>query len=67
MKIYVVAIAKQYGDRIQEHYFKTLDDATDSFKKYKDFYFRAIKEINYLKTKTKHILLEKYINGEKVK
>lgn len=64
MKFYRVAIAKEYGSLILEYTYQTLEDAMKSFEKYKDFYFRALVEINYSRKKPIHKLLKKFINGE---
>lgn len=64
MKFYKVAIAKEYGWNIIEYTYQTLEDAMKSFEKYKDFYFRALVEIDYSKKKPTHKLLKKIINGE---
>ena len=64
MKVYIVAIAKEYGCLITEQTYRTLEDATNSFEKYKDFYFRALKEIDYSRKKPVHRLLKKYIDGK---
>ena len=64
MKFYRVAIAKEYGSLILEYTYQTLEDAMKSFEKYKDFYFRALVEIDYSRKKPVHKLLEKYIDGK---
>jgi hypothetical protein len=66
MKFYKVAIAKEYGSLILEYTYQTLEDATNSFEKYKDFYFRALVEIDCSKKKPTRKLLRKYINGKDV-
>jgi hypothetical protein len=66
MKIYLVGIAKEYGSNINEFTYQTLEDATKSFEKYKDFYFRALVEIDYSRKKPAHKLLKKFIAGKEV-
>lgn len=67
MKIYIVGIAKEYGSNIIEYSYRTLEDATNSFEKYKDFYFRALVEIDYSKKRPAHKLLKKFIAGKEAK
>ena len=66
MKFYKVAIAKEYGWDIIEYTWQTLEDAINDFEKYKDFYFRALVEIDYSKKKPVHKLLKKFIAGKEV-
>lgn len=67
MKIYLLGIAKEYGFNIQEYTYNTLEEAMKSFERYKDFYFRALIEINYSTKKSKHKLIKKIIDGKEVK
>ena len=67
MKIYLVGVAKEYGFNIQEYTYSTLEEAMKSFERYKDFYFRALIEINYSTKKPTHKLLRKFIAGKEVK
>ena len=67
MKIYLVGVAKKYGFDIQEYTYSTLEEAMKSFERYKDFYFRAIVEVDYSTKKPKRKLLRKFIDGKEVK
>lgn len=67
MKIYLVGVAKEYGFNIQEFVYHNLEEATKSFEKYKDFYFRAIVEVDHSKKKPKRKLIKKIIGGKEVK
>ena len=67
MKIYLLGIAKEYGFIIQEYTYNTLEEAMKSFEKYKDFYFRAIVEVDHSKKKPTRKLLRKFIAGKEVK
>ena len=67
MKIYLLGIAKEYGFNIQEYTYSTLEEAMKSFERYKDFYFRAIVEVDHSKKKPTHKLLRKFIAGKEVK
>ena len=67
MKIYLVGVAKEYGFNIQEFVYHDLEEATKSFERYKDFYFRAIVEVDHSKKKPTHKLLRKFIAGKEVK
>lgn len=67
MKIYLVAIAKEYGFNIQEHAYDTLEEAMKSFEKYKDFYFRALVEMNCSTRRPTRKLVKKIIAGKEVK
>lgn len=67
MKIYLLGIAKEYGFNIQEYTYSTLEEAMKSFERYKDFYFRALREINYSTKKPKRKLIKKIIAGKEVK
>lgn len=67
MKIYLLGIAKEYGFNIQEYTYSTLEEAMKSFERYKDFYFRALIEINYSTKKPKRKLIKKIIGGKEVK
>ena len=67
MKIYLLGIAKEYGVNIQEYTYSTLEEAMKSFERYKDFYFRALIEINYSTKKPKRKLIKKIIAGKEVK
>lgn len=67
MKIYLLGIAKEYGFIIQEYTYSTLEEAMKSFERYKDFYFRALIEINYSTKKPKRKLIKKIIDGKEVK
>ena len=66
MKIYLLGIAKEYGFNIQEYTYSTLEEAMKSFERYKDFYFRALIEINYSTKKPKRKLIKKIIGGKEV-
>ena len=67
MKIYLLGIAKEYGFNIQEYTYSTLEEAMKSFERYKDFYFRALIEIDYSTKKPKRKLIKKIIGGKEVK
>ena len=67
MKIYLLGIAKEYGFNIQEYTYSTLEEAMKSFERHKDFYFRALIEINYSTKKPKRKLIKKIIGGKEVK
>lgn len=67
MKIYLVGVAKKYGFDIQEYTYSTLEEAMKSFERYKDFYFRAIVEVDHSKKKPTRKLLRKFIGGNEVK
>ena len=67
MKIYLLGIAKEYGFNIQEYTYSTLEEAMKSFERYKDFYFRALIEINYSTKKPKRKVIKKIIGGKEVK
>lgn len=67
MKIYLVGVAKKYGFDIQEYTYSTLEEAMKSFERYKDFYFRAIVEVDHSKKKPTRKLLRKFIAGKEVK
>ena len=67
MKIYLLGIAKEYGFNIQEYTYSTLEEAMKSFERYKDFYLRALIEINYSTKKPKRKLIKKIIAGKEVK
>lgn len=66
MKIYLVGVAKEYGFDIHESVYYTLEEAMKSFEKYKDFYFRAIVEVDHSKKKPTRKLLRKFIAGKEV-
>ena len=67
MKIYLLGIAKEYGFNIQEYTYSTLEEGMKSFERYKDFYFRALIEINYSTKKPKSKLIKKIIDVKEVK
>ena len=65
MKIYLLGIAKEYGFNIQEFVYHNLEEATKSFERYKDFYFRAIVEVDHSKKKPTHKLIKKSSLGRR--
>lgn len=66
MKIYLVAIAKEYGFNILEYTYDTLEEAMERFEKYNDFYFRALVEVKYSSRRTNRKLIKKFIDGKEV-